>query len=270
LFLPKQVGTPIAPPTVNAFRQAHVLNGVEPLETSTTAAFSIPVLDANAGSIVAENATTETENFGASESINLTPKTFQSGSSWFSNQMLNANNFDFLQYVLPTLVQSKELAVEQAIASALIADAGITQTVTAASTSAVSLDNLIDLEMRLPARFNFQKAILVGAAGFAAARKLKDTTGRLLLIQDPQKQGLASINGTPVIRCDFFEAFGASKVLGVIISLLGFRLRDVTVQNLETYQAIPSKPNQKGMNLFAYHGYGWAPSAVAKLVTPAS
>ena len=52
--------------------------------------------------------------------------------------------------------------------------------------------------------------------------------------------------------------------------LLGFRLRDVTQQNLARYTNQPGKPNQTGLDLFAYHAYGWAPSAVAKLKTPAS
>lgn len=270
LFLPRLVGQPIAPPTLNAFRQAYALNGLTPLETPTTAAYSIPVLDANAGSILAENASTDSENNGASESINLSPKTFQSGSAWFSNQMIAANNFDIWSTMMPTLVQSKELALESAIAAALIADSGITQTVAAATVSGYTYANLADLEQRLPAKWNQQKAIILSADGFKAATKLVGSDGHPVLLNDPQNQNVARLFGTPVIRSDFLEAFGANKVIGVVISLLGFRLRDVTIQNLEKYAAIPTRPNQVGANLFAYHGYGWAPTAVAKLVCPAS
>jgi hypothetical protein len=55
-----------------------------------------------------------------------------------------------------------------------------------------------------------------------------------------------------------------------VVSMLGFRLRDVSGANLARYTQVPAKPNQTGFNLFAYHGYGYAPSAVAKLKTPAS
>jgi hypothetical protein len=48
------------------------------------------------------------------------------------------------------------------------------------------------------------------------------------------------------------------------------KIRDVTVQNLARYTQNAAKPDQTGFNLFGYHGYGWAPSAVAKLKTPAS
>ena len=78
-------------------------------------------------------------------------------------------------------------------------------------------------------------------------------------------------NGTPVLRCSCLEPFGASKCVGVLISLLGFRLRDVSVPDyLSRYVSVPNRPAQTGFNYIAPHGYGYAPSAVAKLKTSAS
>lgn len=271
ILLPKQLTAPILPVSPNAFREAHTIHGVRPIQTSTTADLTIPVLDATAGGVVAENASTETENEpGLTESIRLTPKTYQSGSVWFSNQQLAANDFDILQNVVPSLTYSKELGLESAIAAALIADAAITQNVVTATTTGYTYANLVDLNNALPKRYGFQKVIILGAAAYSAAEKMVGGDGHPVLNKDPQNDSVTRFNGTPVIRSDYFEAFGVSKIIGTVFSLLGLRIRDVTQQNLARYVNVPSRPNQTGLNLFAYHAYGWAPSAVAKFKSAAA
>lgn len=271
ILLPKAIAAPITPAAANAFRRAHDLNGVKPLETGNTAKLTIPVLDASSGGVVAENASTDTENPpSTTESIQLTPQTFESGSAWFSNLQLAAVDFDLLQSVLPQLTFAKELGLESAIAAALIADASITQVVTPATLTGFTYANLVDLNRALPSRYDMQKAIVLGRDAFAAAEKLVGSDGHPVLIMDPQNQGLYRFNGTFVLRSDFMEAFGASKCIGAVFSLMGFRIRDVTQQNLARYVNVPTRPNQTGLNLFAYHAYGWAPSAVAKFKTAAS
>lgn len=271
LLLPKSVMAPVLHGTVNPFRQAHTIYGVKPIETSNTADLDMPILDANAGGVVAENSATETENGNIGTSIKLTPKTFRSGSIWFSNQQLAANDFDMLGTVTPGLTLNKELGLESAIVSALIADAAITQGVTLAGQTAVSMTyaSMVALNNALPSRFDSLKAIVLSQAAYTALQGLTDTTGRPVLLLDPQNQNVVRFNGTPVFRSDYFEAFGAAKVLGVVVSLLGFKLRDVTVQNLARYTNIPNRENQTGLNLFGYHAFGWAASAAAKLKTPA-
>lgn len=271
-ILPKTITAPIIPATVNPFRQAHAIHGVRPIETSTAGDLSIPVMSATAGGIVAENASSETENGAISESINLKPKTVESGSTWLSNQAIASNDFDIVTTILPNLETNKELALEGAIAAGIIADSGITQTVTLPGTTSagLTLAKLIELNNKLPARYGAQKVIVLSDAAYNTATGLVGSDGHLILIQDPQNQSLTRFMGTPVLRSSSLEAFGASKCVGVIFSLYGFKLRDVSVQNLARYTNIPARPNQTGLNLFAYHGYGWAPSAVAKLVTSAS
>jgi HK97 family phage major capsid protein len=270
ILLPRQIMPPITPIAANAFRAAHVANGVTPIETSTAANMKIPVLDATAGGVVPENATTLTESGAISEAIDLTVKTYESGSFWMSNLALAANDFDVLSNALPSLQYNKELGLESAIAAGIIADAGITQTVTAATTTGFTYANMVDVANRLPKRYGVQQAIVLSASAYSAMQKLVDSNGRPVLNLDPQNSGVNRFNGIPVFRSDYFEAFGATKVIGCVFSLLGFRIRDVTVSNLARYVNYPGRPNQTGLNLFSYHAYGWAPSAIAKLVTPAS
>jgi len=96
-----------------------------------------------------------------------------------------------------------------------------------------------------------------------------DDNNRPVMIADAQNQSLKRIGGTPVIRCDYLEALTANKTVGLIISLVGFHLRDAG-QGIARYDQVPAKPNQVGVNLFGYHAYGYSVSAVAKLKTAVS
>jgi len=271
VLLPKQVAPPILPNSSNAFREAHDIYGLKPLETTTTANMTIPVLDATAGGKVSEAATADGENEpSVSESVTLNPSTYGSGAAWYSNQLLAANDFDLLSNTVPQLVYGKELGLESDIVSTLIADATVTNVITTDATDAISYDELVDLNNALPKRYDRLKAIVLGQSAYNAARKLKGADGHPVLVMDPQNGDVFRFNGTPVLRSDYFESLGASKTIGCVVSLLGFRLRDVSIQNLQRYVADRLKRNQTGLELFAYHAFGWAPSAVAKLKTPAS
>lgn len=271
VLLPKQVAPPILPNSSNAFREAHDIYGLKPLETTTTANMTIPVLDATAGGKVSEAATADGENEpSVSESVTLNPQTYGSGAAWYSNQLLAANDFDLLSNTVPQLVYGKELGLESDIVSTLIADATVTNVITTDATDAITYDELVDLNNALPKRYDRLKAIVLSQTAYNAARKLKGADGHPVLVMDPQNGDVFRFNGTPVLRSDYFEALGASKTIGCVFSLLGFRLRDVSIQNLQRYVADRLKRNQTGLELFAYHAFGWAPSAVAKLKTPAS
>lgn len=263
---------PIVPTHANVFREAHALHGVQVITTGTTADMKIPVLDASAGGAVAENASSETENAPSlAQTIALTPSTYQSGSAWFSNMVLAANDFDLVTYAQADLTYAKEQGFENAIAAAIIGDAGITQSVPTATTSGFTYANLVDLNRKLPRKYDRQKVIILSGDAYAAAEKLVgDTDGQPILNKDPQNQELLRFNGTPVLRCDAFEDFGADNVIGCIFSMIGFRLRDAGQASLARYTQNAAKPDQTGFNLFAYHAHGYAASAIATLKCPAS
>lgn len=271
ILLPRSVVEPSVPTSTNAFREAFAAHGMQPLTTSDTAPINWPVFTAAKGGTVSETANAETENApSTAQSIILTPSTYESGSAWFSNLQLRAVSFDLLQAILPSLIYSKELKLEDAIAAAIIADANITQSVATASVSSLTYDNLADLDEALPKQYGKQKFIILSAAAYKAAKKLVGTDGHPVLLKDPQNDTFLRFNGTPVFRCDNFEAFGANKIVGMIGSLLGFKLRDCVPQELQRYVSQPGRPAQTGLNLFGFHAFGWSPLAMAKLKCPAS
>ena len=270
-FLPRMVAPPLTPTAMNAFREAFLAYGFPVLSTETTEDLSLPVLDAAAGGVVAENASSETENAPAtSESILLHVSTYQSGSTYFSNQQLAAVDFDLFNSTLPVLQYSKELALENAIAAAVIDDSNITQQVITSGATGFSFANLTKLNRSLPRRFDKLKFMVLSQTAFQAAEALTDSVGRPILVPDAQNDSLMRFMGTPVMRCDGLPAFTAGNVIGILGSLLGFRLRDAAGVNIARYTNYPPRPNQTGYNLFAYHAWGYAPAAMATLKAAAS
>lgn len=271
ILLPSSVSTPILPNAVNTFRAAFNVVGLPVSSFPTAAVRKLPVMDAAAGGVVSETASSETENAPSlSKSITLTFSTYQSGSVYFSNQELAAVDYDLLGEVLPQMYYSKELGLESAIATAITGDAGITQSVAASTVSAFTYKNLVSLNRSLPKKYDFNKVIILSKTAFAFAEGLTDTTNKPVLCPDPQNQQLLRFNGTPVLRSDYFADFGSSTILGVVISLAGFKLADVTQSNLARYVNVPARPNATGLNLFSYHAYGYASDAMATLKCPVS
>lgn len=271
VFLPKGVLQPLTPTAPNAFREGYAAWGIDVMDTEgDTSSFSLPVVNAVAGGLVAENASSETTNTPTlSESITSAVSTYQAGSVYFSNLQLAATKFDLVSATIPVLTYSKELGLESAIVSAMVADSNITQSVATATVSGFTFGNFSSLDTTLGKQYNRLKVLVLSKAGYAAAEGLTDTYGRPVMIADTQNQNLRKILGVPVVRSDYLSAFGANNIVGMMISLVGYHLRDAGTL-VTRYDQVPAKPNQIGINLFGYHAYGYAPSAVAFLKCPAS
>ena len=266
-LLPRTIGTPVQGTPPNTIREAMDAVGATPMSTTGTEDMKIPVMGTAEGSDVAETASSETENApDLSETITLNTYAVQSGSAWFSDKVLMANSFDLVAYVQTDLLYAKELRLEQKVIAAMIADAGITQVVTAASATAFTYANLVALNNKLPKKWDRQKAILLSQAAYSAAEGLVGSDGQPILTRDPQNQRLLRFNGTPVLRCDYLEVMTTTKVVGLIIGFTGFKLRDAGQMSLERYFNQPARPAQKGFNLIGHHAHGYAATAVAKLV----
>ncbi len=261
ILLPVEVSAPITPQAINTFRQAYGLWGVPVMSTPTTGEITIPVLNATAGGLVAETASSETDGTpGLTESIVSKCGTYQSGSVYFSNMVLAAQEYDLVAYTIPALSYSKELGLESAMTAAIIADAALTNVTTTAGNVTITVADLEALDQALPKKFQMQKVIMLSATAYSQACGLTFSSGPFVLTVDAN--GVRRFNGTPVLRNDYFSAVAASAVIGAVISLPGFHLRDAGPVGVTRYTQVPAKPNQTGFNLFAYHAYGYAPSAM--------
>ena len=180
-----------------------------------------------------------------------------------------AVDFDLMSATLPALAYSKELGLESAFFTALIADATITQTVATSSDTAFTYANLVTLNRILPKRYNALKVIFLSKDAYTAAENLVTTTGYPILnALDPQKSSLKYFNGTPVLWTDYLPTFGVAQKIGFIASLIGFRLRDCGQEQVQRYTQYPGRPAQTGFNLYGFHAYGYAAAALASFKTP--
>jgi HK97 family phage major capsid protein len=271
IMLPVSVAAPAVPTAPNTFRQALQVWGMSALQTPTTEQINLPVATPAAGGVVAENASTETENEPAlTGSITLKVQTIQSGSSWFSNQQILAVNFDLFSELLPSLNYAKELAMESQYMSNIASDASITNIVNTTTVSGFVYNDLVNLNRALPKRYGFMKVIVLNKAAYIAAEKLVTTTGFPILNQDAQNSELKRFNGTPVLWTDYLSGFGANNIVGFVMSLIGYRLRDCAQVQVQRYTQYPSRPAQTGYNLYGYHAQGYDPAAMATFKCPAS
>lgn len=269
-LLPRELLPPVRIDGANPFRSAHWWHGVAVPSSTDTTPLAVPVLDIEAGGEVAENAGSESAHNAANENGILTPtRTFQSGSLWISNTLLGAAGFDLVAALAPRLEFIREWAMARAIAAALVADAGVTQAAATSTPTGLTYADLLGLAEALPDRFDPMRFIVLSRAAHAAAGRLLDSAGLPLVPRDPNRPGVLLIAGVPAFRLPGgFEAFTADNVIGVVASLVGFVLRDVDLTRVVRMSA-PTRPDQTGVNVIGYAGYGWDPAAVAKLRTAA-
>lgn len=271
ILIPREVELPVIPTSANVWREAYEIHGLPVISSTSTANRTVPVMDAAAGGAVAETDSAENENAPTvTKSIALSFVGYESGSVWFSNKELRAVDYNFLQEYVPGMVYSKELGLNAAISAAIVADAGITQSVATATIAGLTFANLNSLNRKLPKRYDRQKVIILSADAYIAAEGLVGSDGHPILTRDAQNETLLRFRGTPVLRDDNFEAFGANKVVGCVVSLIGFALRDATPVEVVKYENDKARPLQTGANLFQYHAYGYSVDAIAKLTCPAS
>lgn len=270
VLLPRTIEVPIVPTNANVFREALAVYNLRPVTTTTTHEMTIPIMTMAAGAAVAETANAEADNDpDLSKKITLKPSTYGSGAAWFSNNVLQANDWDIIEWVQTDLLFAKELAVESAIAAALIADAGITNVVNTATVNGFTYANLVSLNNALPKKYDRFKVIFLSQTAWNAAEGMVDSTGKPILNLDPQNQNLRRFNGTPVMRCDYLEALGVTaKKVGFIANMMAFKLRDAGQQRLARYTNDKTRRDQTGLDLFGYHAFDWADDGVACFKTP--
>jgi HK97 family phage major capsid protein len=268
ILLPTGVANPAVIPTINAFREAYAAVGLSPMQTAGTGVLNVPVMtESGSGGAVAQTANSETEappTFG--DSMVLTPETYQSGTAWVSQLQLGANDFDLLSFVQSNLELNKESRLEAAIAAALIADSSISQNVNCTS-GAPTYANMASFNRSLPKRYDKLKVMILDGSVISFLEGITGSDGHPVLVLDPQNGGFYRFNGTPVLRCDSFadEATTEASCMGVVISMLGFVLRDAGQKQIGRYD-VPARPGQIGLNLFSHHAFDWSVSAVSKLL----
>lgn len=275
-YLPVYIAPAVAPAQGNAIRRAYARLGLSPIKTADTATYNHVFVIPSKGSDVTEGNDSGSEN-GTDGSAMLskvasTCKAISSRQIFFSNLELSAVQYNLLDATIPALQDAKEMQVESDVMAAIIADSGVTQVTTLTGTTSAGLTypKIKEAINKVPTRFNVRKVLFLSPDAYSAADSLTDSQGRPIFNVDPQGQLLTAAGGVPVERSDYLEAFGSSKVVGVVVSFVGFFLRDAGNEKLIRYSNLPTRVDDIGAEYVGYHAWGWTPTAMVKIKTSVS
>jgi HK97 family phage major capsid protein len=267
-IVPVAVSAPLTPTKYNCYRAAYLKLGYKPESFGNTSPNVIPIITSTSGGLISEG--TQDTAYDADPSVasmTLHAHGYQSKTYWYSNEMINAQQWDVTSSTLPALQGAREYGLASAISAAIIADDTITQSVSTASSTTITIDNLDDLIHSFALLYDADKVIFLNMDTYAACEQLKDSNGRPIFeFQTIQDDSFTSYKGVPVFKHDSFQELDSeNNVVGCAISLRGFRLRD-EMEKLIKYVDSPSFVDQTGLNDVAYHGFAYVPDAVTKLV----
>lgn len=256
----------------NAFRIGFEGAGGIYMNSGGTENVSLPVWDdtANTASNAVDGASSETaQDPTLTASVNLNVKQYNGKSMWFTEQYINAQSFNVMEYVVPTLAKRIELA-EEADWAALVKAATVGET--SVSVSGIDYTDIVGFTRSLPLAYRQNKQNLFIVAHpdlISACEKMVDSNGQPIL-KDGLERSLPTLKGIRYVESENMDAFGASKTLAVVMSLDGTYIRQAGGRVLARYTDYPPKPAQIGFNLFGWSALGFNAAAVRRLVTPAS
>ena len=151
---------------------------------------------------------------GQFKSISL--KGFLVGAlSKISKTLINNSNFPIVDYVIGKIAEKFALWVDKELIngtdSKIEGLKGVTQKVTTAASTAITADELIDLQDTVPDVYQGNSVWIMSKAARSAIRKLKDGEGNYLLNKDATTKWGYVLFGRPVYISDAVDGIAAGK-----------------------------------------------------------
>lgn len=181
---------------------------------------SIPYYDEDTSSITmayADEFTELTSSSGTFKSIDLSG--FLAGAlTLVSKRLMNNSKFDVLQKVIDFMAKAIAKFIEHECligtankATGALAGVVTERTITAASATAVTADELIDVQEAIPDIYQTDAVWIMNKATRTAIRKLKDADGNYLLNRDISSKWGYTLLGKDVYCSDNMEKMAAGK-----------------------------------------------------------
>lgn len=125
------------------------------------------------------------------------------------------------------------------------------QTVTAASATAITADELMDVQDAIPDVYQANACWIMNKATRKAIRKLKDGEGNYLLVKDFSQRGSYTLLGMPVFLTENMDAPAAGKTVILYGDMSGLAVKETGAMEVgvqrETYAA------KHAIGVWAYH-----------------
>lgn len=142
-----------------------------------------------------------------------------------SKSLINNAGFDIVNYVVTKVADSIAQFLEGEMINGTTKIEGLLngkQVVTAAGATAVTADDLIDLQLKVPQQYRGNGCFIMNPKTFAACAKLKDGQGQYLLNKDITGAFGYTLLGRPVFESDNMPEVATKKAAVVFADLKGY------------------------------------------------
>lgn len=180
---------------------------------------TIPFYDETTGKIAMSYADEGTEGeSGSGNFSNISLTGFLARAiTEVSKSLINNSQFDVVNFVINKMAQAIALFIENQLlngASGKIEGLkGVEITVTAAASTAITADEIIDLQESIPDQYQANAYFVMNKATRTAIRKLKDGQGNYLLNKDANARWGYTLFGKDVYTSDNMSAMAAGKTV---------------------------------------------------------
>lgn len=165
-------------------------------------------------------------------------KGFLAGAlSKVSKSLANNSNFDIVNYVVGEVAYAASKWIEKELLNGtndkITGLSTVSQTVTAVSTSAITADELIDLQEKIPDAYQGNAIWIMSKSTRTAIRKLKDSDGQYLLNKDATAKWGYTLFGKPVYVSANVSAIAAGKAVVYYGDMSGLAVKVSEDVNIE-------------------------------------
>ena len=203
---------------------------------------SIPYYDEGTQAISMAYATEFTDLASTSgKFLSIELKGYLAGAlSKVSRSLINNSQFDIVSYVINEVSIAAAKWIENQLINGTASKidglaAGVKQVVTTASATAITADELIDLQETIPDVYQDNACWIMNKATRTAIRKLKDNEGRYILNPDATAKWGYTLFGKPVYTTDSVSAIASEKTAIYYGDMSGLAVKtseDVSIQIL--------------------------------------
>lgn len=167
-------------------------------------------------------------------------KGFLAGAlSKVSKSLINNSQFDIVSFVINAMAEAISRWIEKELlngtADKVAGLSTVTQTVTAASATAITADELIDLQEAVPDAYQANAIWIMSKATRTAIRKLKDNDGNYILNKDATSRWGYTLFGKDVYTSDNMPTMAAGKTVIYYGDMSGLAVKlseDVSIEVL--------------------------------------
>ena len=132
-----------------------------------------------------------------------------------SRSLINNSNFPIVDFIVNKIAEKFSLWVDKELikgtTNKIDGLSGVTQSVTAAASTVITADELIDVQDAVPDVFQPNCVWIMSKAARSAIRKLKDGEGNYLLNKDATTKWGYTLFGRPVYISDAMDGIAAGK-----------------------------------------------------------